>query len=90
MTFKTHGNVTVRYANSIIFDGNTFVHLGGTALDLDTGSQNNSVINNHFTDISSAAIQLGGFDPQDVRPDPAVTSGNLIVTIRFPLPDATT
>lgn len=79
VVYKTPGNITLRYAKEITFDGNTFIHLGGAALDLDTGSQNNTVVNNVFTDISSAAILVGGFTQEDMRPDSAhQTSGNLI------------
>jgi len=79
VTFKTHGNVSLQYATHITFDSDKFIHLGGTALDLDTGSQNNTIKNNIFTDISSAAIQVGGFTPQDQRPNASqMTSGNVI------------
>lgn len=79
LTYKTPGNITLRFARRIAFDGNTFAHLGATALDLDTGSQQNRVENNTFTDISSAAIQVGGFTQQDMRPDSAhETSDNYI------------
>ncbi len=79
VTYKTLGNVTLQYAHNITFDSNTFSHLGGVGLDLDTGSQNNQVINNTFTDISSSALQVGGLYPQDARPDGTqVTSGNLV------------
>ena len=79
ITYKTLGNVTLQYAHSITFTGNTFTHLGGVALDLDTGSQNNTIINNTFTDISSTALQVGGLSPIDARPDSAQkTSNNLV------------
>lgn len=79
VTYKTPGNITLRYAHNITFDGNTFTHLGAAALDLDTGSQNNQVVNNTFTDISSAAVEVGGFTQEDMRPDSAdQTSNNLI------------
>ena len=77
--YKTPGNITLRFARRITFDGNTFAHLGAAALDLDTGSQANQVVNNTFTDISSAAILVGGFTQQDMRPDSAhQTSDNQI------------
>ena len=79
VTYKTLSNVTVQYARNIIFSGNTFAHLGGVGLDLDTGSQNNKVIGNTFTDISSSALQVGGLYPEDARPNAQqVTSGNLV------------
>ena len=53
--------------------------LGGVALDLDTGSQDNTIINNSFTDISSTALQVGGLSPIDARPNRAQkTSNNLV------------
>jgi hypothetical protein len=68
----------------ITFDGNTFIHLGATALDLDTGSQHNRVENNTFTDISSAAIAVGGFTQGDMRPDSAhETADNRIANNRI-------
>lgn len=79
VTYKTHGNVSLQYASNITFNSDKFIHLGGAGLDLDTGSQSNSITNNIFTDISSAAIQVGGFTPQDQRPNAfQVTSGNVI------------
>ncbi len=79
ITYKTLGNVTFQYAHNITFTGNTFSHLGGAALDLDTGSQNNTIVNNTFTDISSTALQVGGLSPIDARPDAAQqTSHNLV------------
>ncbi|HEY4899235.1 MAG TPA: right-handed parallel beta-helix repeat-containing protein [Terriglobales bacterium] len=79
ITYKTLGNVTLQYAHNITFTGNTFSHLGGVALDLDTGSQDNTIINNSFTDISSTALQVGGLSPIDARPNRAQkTSHNLV------------
>jgi hypothetical protein len=79
VTYSTPGNISLQYAHHIAFVGNTFKHLGGVALSLGTGCQNNSVLNNRFTDISSSALQVGGISDQDMRPDAAATnSGNLI------------
>ena len=79
VVYKTHGNLYLRYATHITFDRDKFIHLGGAALDLDTGSQSDSVTNSIFTDISSAAILVGGFNPADMRPNAAdVTANNLI------------
>lgn len=80
IVYKTPGNVTLRYARHITFDGDTFAHLGGVALELDTGSQGNRVVDNTFTDISSAAIEIGGFTPDDMRPPDGahVTRDNLV------------
>lgn len=56
---RTPGNVRFRFAHRIEFNANIFEHLGGAALDFDTGSQGNMIVDNLFEDISSAAIQLG-------------------------------
>ncbi len=65
---RTAGNVRFRFARNIGFHGNIFEHLGGAGLDFDTGSQGNTIADNLFTDISSAAIQLGGVSTIDHHP----------------------
>jgi hypothetical protein len=77
---RTPGNVRFRHARHVTLADNTFVQLGGVALDLDTGSQDSAVVDNRFEDVSSAAIQVGGVSPDDHHPsDPAqVTRDNLI------------
>jgi F5/8 type C domain/Right handed beta helix region len=63
---KSPGNIAFSFAQNIVFKHNVFSHLSSAALDFETGSQNNTVENNHFEDISGSAIQLGnhnwGFD----------------------------
>jgi hypothetical protein len=84
---RTPGNVRLGYAQHVVFRNDTFAHLGGVALDFDTGSQFNFIIDNVFEDISSAAIQLGGITVADHHPAFAdqVTRDNLISNnlIRF-------
>ncbi|OYY20800.1 MAG: hypothetical protein B7Y05_02290 [Polynucleobacter sp. 24-46-87] len=81
IVYSTPGNVSLSYAKRIIFDSNIFSHLGAVALSLGTGSQYNTVINNRFTDISSAAIQVGGVALTDARPSSSggETIGNQIL-----------
>jgi hypothetical protein len=80
IVYSTPGNINVQYATNITFDSNTFTHLGGVGLSLGKGSKNNLIINNTFTDISSAAIQIGGVSPTDARPDsPSLVSNNQIL-----------
>lgn len=55
-------NVHWQHAQSIKFEGNFFIHLGGSALGFEHGSEENHIIGNHFSDISGAGIQVGGFD----------------------------
>src|SRR5205814_670253 len=59
---RTPGNLSFAYAHNITFDGNIFEHLGAVAVDFGTGSKGNTISNNLFEDISSAAIQIGGVD----------------------------
>ena len=65
---RTPGNLSFMYARNITFEDNTFRHLGAAALDFGTGSQNNRISNNVFSDISSAGIQLGGVGAEDHHP----------------------
>ncbi|MBC2603951.1 right-handed parallel beta-helix repeat-containing protein [Puniceicoccus vermicola] len=77
---RTPGNLSFRYAHDIEFRNSIFAHLGGVALDFGRGSQNNTVDSNIFTDISSAAIQIGGVQKLDARPENAAgyTSDNAV------------
>jgi hypothetical protein len=77
---RTAGNIQFRFAHHIDFHGNIFQHLGGAALDFDTGSQGNTIVDNLFTDISAAAVQLGGVSTIDHHPaqPEQVTQDNVI------------
>ncbi|MCB1688697.1 MAG: right-handed parallel beta-helix repeat-containing protein, partial [Halioglobus sp.] len=77
---RTPGNVRFRYAQNITLLNNRFQHLGAVGLDLDTGSQQITVRGNVFTDISSAAIQLGGVSAIDAHPtmESQFTQDNII------------
>jgi hypothetical protein len=59
---KSPGNISFTYAQNIVFKHNVFSHLSSAALDFDKGSQNNTIDNNRFDDISGSAIQLGNHD----------------------------
>ena len=65
---RTPGNLRFEYARNIVFTNNRFTHLGAVALDFGTGSQDNTIARNTFSDISAAAIQLGGVGAIDARP----------------------
>jgi hypothetical protein len=65
---RTPGNLSFRYAHNISFRKNRFIHLGAVALDFGSGSQNNEIDRNTFSDISSAAIQVGDVGLADARP----------------------
>lgn len=77
---RTPGNVRLRHVRDITFTRNDFRQLGGAALDFDTGSQRNLILGNRFTDISSAAVQVGGVLRVDHHPSRAadVTRDNRV------------
>jgi len=64
----TPGNLSFRFAHSIVFYGNIFEHLGAVGLEFGTGSKNNTIDSNLFTDISSAALTLGAVTIKDAHP----------------------
>ncbi|MEU4254489.1 right-handed parallel beta-helix repeat-containing protein [Amycolatopsis sp. NPDC026612] len=59
---KEPGNVSFAYDKNISFTRDAFAHLGAAGLDLGTGSQNDLVQGNVFTDISGNGLELGGVD----------------------------
>ena len=67
----TPGNVSFVFANNIVFYGNIFEHLGAVGLQFDSGSSNNTITSNLFTDISSSAIELGAVAEHRI-PTPAI------------------
>ncbi len=79
-TARTPGSVRFRFAHNVEFVRNSFRRLGAVGLDFDTGAQHNRIVGNHFNDVSSAAIQLGGVDVEDHHPTTAkeVTRDNEI------------
>lgn len=68
--YPTPGNIVVRHARDITFDGNTFRNLGAVALWVAAGARDVRITQNTFSDIASAAIQLGGVGADDARPQP--------------------
>ncbi len=73
---KTPGNISIQYVRSCSFCNNSFTHLGCVGLDFGEGSRNNNISGNYFSDISSAAIQLG-----DVCTYDNILSENQIVSM---------
>lgn len=59
---KEPAAVTLSYDRSIRFAGNAFIHLGAAGLNLDDGSQRDSVSGSVFTDISGNGLQIGSVD----------------------------
>jgi hypothetical protein len=79
-TVRTPGNLSFIYAQNITFENNTVQHMGAAGVDFASGSQNNQIINNTISDISSTGIQLGGNTYEDARPttDSGLTKDNFI------------
>jgi hypothetical protein len=67
-TTRTPGNLRFAYDRDVTIRDSAFRHLGAVALDFDTGSQQDTIQSSHFSDISAAAIQLGGVDAVDHHP----------------------
>lgn len=59
-TKATPGNIAVSFARNVEISGNTFRNLGAVGLQLGIGTQGVRVVGNTFSDISSAAITVGG------------------------------
>jgi hypothetical protein len=79
-TTRTPGNLRFAYARFVTISNSTFRHLGAVAVDFNTGSQDNTIEGSRFSDISAAAIQVGGVDEVDSHPSRLreVTRDNLI------------
>ena len=56
---KEPGNVQFTYDQNLSFTNDRFVHLGAAGLNLDNGSQNDSITGSVFTDISGNGIEIG-------------------------------
>ena len=57
-----HAPIRFSDSRAITFDGNTFEHLGSTALSFDGASQRISITGNRFVDLAGGAMQLGQID----------------------------
>ena len=68
-------NVACHSCNNVSFSGNTFTHLGGTALGFDGGGQNNTVTGNVVTDVSGNGIHVGSGSTQQ----PAVLESGYVI-----------
>jgi hypothetical protein len=79
-TTRTPGNLRFAYDHDVTIRNDVFLHLGAVAVDFDTGSQHDTIADSRFSDISAAAVQLGGVDEVDHHPSHAgeVTRDNHI------------
>jgi len=66
---RTPGSLRFNYSQHITFRDCWFEHIGSVAMDFGLGCKHNQVDHNRFTDISSAAVQLGGVDVNFHHPE---------------------
>lgn len=60
------GNIHFKNSRNVVFKGNNFQHLGGTALNFDTNNQYINIFGNTFQDISGSAISIGNLQDHHV------------------------
>jgi len=75
---KTMGNVSFQTANNIQLLNNTFMHLGGSAIDFGNGAQFNQVVGNRIVDISSAGVTIGECNDASTTNSAQMTNGNTV------------
>ncbi len=77
---KSPANVVCHAAKFVRFDRCTFTRFGGAGLDLEYGSQGNTVVGCEFRDISGTAIQIGDVLKDDHHPDDPrkIVQGNTV------------
>jgi autotransporter-associated beta strand protein len=75
---KTLGNVSFQTSSSITVSNCFFEHLGGSGLDFGTGCHTNSVIGNHFEDISADGLSMGEVTDFGATNENQMTDGNVI------------
>lgn len=75
---KTTGNVSFQTASNIQITNDTFIHLGGVAVDFGTGAHGNVIIGNQLEDISSGGITLGEVTDYAATDTNQMTDGNTI------------
>ncbi len=65
---KMGEGVVFEYGQQLHLEGNTFTAIGSSALGLGRGTQDTTVVGNHFHRVSGSAIQLGGIHEEDYHP----------------------
>ncbi|MFK3677957.1 discoidin domain-containing protein [Microbacterium sp. NPDC090218] len=76
--YKTPAAVTVTAGHSIVFERDTFTHLGAAGINFEAGTKDSIIRGNVFSDISSSGIQVGHMNdshPADTR---SVVSDNVV------------
>ena len=60
------GNVHFKNSNNVVVKDNTFMNMGGTALNFDTNNQNVNIFGNTFDKISGGAITVGNLQDHHI------------------------
>lgn len=68
------GNIQFHHVENASVAGCTFAHLGGTALEVNDGSQSVKIVNNTFFDVSGGGLLLGQVNDLNVT-DPLKENG---------------
>lgn len=76
------GNVTFSDDRKMVFDDDTFKHLGAAGLALGDGSQDDVVQGSLFTDTSGSGLTIGGIN-QPLAQGGSLTSGNEVLDNYF-------
>lgn len=66
---KSPANIVLHAARSIQFERCTFAQLGGAAVDVEYGSQENTISGCVFHDVAGSAVQIGDVDKDAHHPD---------------------
>jgi hypothetical protein len=87
--------VHFKYSNNIEFSNCQFLHLGTAGVAFDIGSQQNTINNNTFDDISDNAISIGNIDAANYNPSNAanrvtnyIVSNNIISRVGQDMTDS--
>ncbi|MEW5979622.1 MAG: right-handed parallel beta-helix repeat-containing protein [Acidobacteriota bacterium] len=75
---KSPANIVIHAGKSIVFYRCRFIHLGGAGIDVEVGSEANSLSGNEFYDISGSAIQIGDVIDHHPKSQGHVVKGNQI------------
>lgn len=77
---KTPGGVILSYVDNTIFERCSFSHMGGSGIDIQSGSRGNVILGAKVYDISANGIQIGDVQADDFSPpDPRmIVDGNTV------------
>jgi len=77
---KTPGGVILSYVDNTTFERCSFVHMGGSGIDIQSGSRGNVILGAKVFDISANGIQIGDVQADDFSPpDPRmIVDGNAV------------